>query len=303
MRICLACNASQNHDSHFCMYCGAALIDAADRSSASAGSAAAAPYFASLGTVQHRILIGTGLVLLGFFLPCVAVRSFFFGGEFNCWDIIRLGGNQTLFLIVVPIGAIYGGVNAFQSRPANFQTQFWCFLSCAVPVAIGILVLASQINIFQVLAIGFYLYMAGMFVWGSGITTLKRAASHHPAIAAMRGEASEMSHGETIQMSFIRGELRAITGADVGMTFPVAKSVTLIGREGGRRNDIVLHDHSCSRGQGRIIIDSRNKTFQFLNEGRTNATKINGQEVDSAFLQSEDELEFGVVKLRFRIVE
>lgn len=136
----------------------------------------------------------------------------------------------------------------------------------------------------------------------SGLLVGSRAPGEDKTITVPKGGSQEAPGGATLQVPLVRGELQAISGTDTGSTFPVVRPVNLIGREGGRRNDIVVRDKSCSREQGRIIVDSTNKTFQFVNEGATNKARINGQEVVSVFLESGDEIEFGLVKLKFRIL-
>jgi len=91
-------------------------------------------------------------------------------------------------------------------------------------------------------------------------------------------------------------------GEKIGKTVVLRKPITTMGRKGGRKNLIEIADHTVSRQQGMIIIDPLENRYYFLDESRTNPTKLNGIAIRGKnLLSNNDLLEMGETAFRFKI--
>ncbi len=73
--------------------------------------------------------------------------------------------------------------------------------------------------------------------------------------------------------------------------------VTTIGRV--PESTIVLSDPNASRHHAEIHLDG--DSFELVDLGSTNGSKVNGQQVSRQLLAEGDELTFGTIQLRFRL--
>jgi len=89
------------------------------------------------------------------------------------------------------------------------------------------------------------------------------------------------------------GYLELPDGQRVGMG---VQAVT-IGRV--PESTIVLTDPNASRHHAEILLDG--DSFELVDLGSTNGSKINGQDVSRQLLVDGDELTFGTIRLRFRL--
>ena len=121
-------------------------------------------------------------------------------------------------------------------------------------------------------------------------------------ISVSPGASAGRGGDQTIVALSVSAEIVINTGRDSGKRFPLLKPIMLIGRSGGRSNDVELADASVSREQAKIMFDQAAKTFTLINESSTNPSKINGDPVASKALSNGDDIEFGTVKAKFRVL-
>lgn len=96
------------------------------------------------------------------------------------------------------------------------------------------------------------------------------------------------------------GFLKVRSGPDAPAEFPLGGTPVLIGRAGGRQNQVELSDETVSREQARLLKDRENGRVLLINESATNRTKVNGSEVDSVELSPGDEVRMGATVMEFR---
>jgi hypothetical protein len=102
---------------------------------------------------------------------------------------------------------------------------------------------------------------------------------------------------KTKQVPHLLAELQVMSGTLQGKTFPL-KYETTIGRVTG---DIALEDASVSSEHARIIFDE--KAYVLENRSQTNPVILNGERVSGPkALKAGDELIFGVIKLKFKLI-
>jgi len=89
------------------------------------------------------------------------------------------------------------------------------------------------------------------------------------------------------------GYLELPDGQRVGL----GVQVTTIGRVPD--STIVLTDPNASRHHAEILLDG--DSFELVDLGSTNGSKVNGQNVSRQLLADGDELTFGTIQLRFRL--
>ncbi len=90
-------------------------------------------------------------------------------------------------------------------------------------------------------------------------------------------------------------------GPDKGKEFTLHKQVTMIGRAGARKNDIILGDDTVSKEQCSVYYDNASKQFTIKNESQTNVTQVNSQMVtEPTALNNGDQIEMGKSVLIFK---
>jgi len=95
------------------------------------------------------------------------------------------------------------------------------------------------------------------------------------------------------------GYLKVVQGEDTPLEFPLGSSVVLIGRGGGRPNQVELTDETVSREQARILWNREQDSLTLVNESSTNRTKVNGHPIDTTSLSPGDRISFGATVLEF----
>ena len=116
------------------------------------------------------------------------------------------------------------------------------------------------------------------------VPTTKYEGRRQPTVAFLDGMAS---------LTIIEGP------ADVKKVYPITQKESIIGREG----DIKLSEahQAVSNEHARLTYEGEGK-FTLTHLSRTNTTKVNDQNItQSRSLQSEDEIQLGVTKLRFEV--
>lgn len=96
------------------------------------------------------------------------------------------------------------------------------------------------------------------------------------------------------------GYLKVVQGEDAPLEFPLGSSVVMIGRGGGRPNQVELTDETVSREQARILWNRETDSVTLVNESSTNRTKVNGHPIDTTGLSPGDRIGFGATVLEFR---
>lgn len=90
-------------------------------------------------------------------------------------------------------------------------------------------------------------------------------------------------------------------GPDKDKEFTLHKQVSMIGRAGGRQNEIQLSDDTVSKEQASVYYDSSSKYFTLKNESQTNVTQVNGKMLtEPVLLNNGDLIEMGKTVLRFK---
>ncbi|BAS27441.1 FhaA domain-containing protein [Limnochorda pilosa] len=89
-----------------------------------------------------------------------------------------------------------------------------------------------------------------------------------------------------------RGRLVVVAGADRGTAFPLRRSEVVVGRASGEEPaDVVLNDRAVSRRHARLVW--RGGLWWLEDLGSTNGTYVNGDLIDSGWLQPGDRVEVG----------
>lgn len=97
------------------------------------------------------------------------------------------------------------------------------------------------------------------------------------------------------------GAILAVTsGPDLGKEVPIGTTPFLIGRRGGRKNNLELSDSTVSRKQARILYNDATARFSVINESETNQTLVNGSPVDAHELQDGDVIAAGATAMEFK---
>jgi hypothetical protein len=102
---------------------------------------------------------------------------------------------------------------------------------------------------------------------------------------------------ETQAFSFWGVALRVVEGPDEGKTVPIGVSPFLVGRSGGRTNQLQLTDKTVSRSQATIRRHPKTGAFTIEHQGGQNETLVNGQPVDVAELREGDRIRAGATVL------
>ena len=115
----------------------------------------------------------------------------------------------------------------------------------------------------------------------------------------------KLSIKETSRSSAKRPVLVVIQGPSIGMTFPLVKDKTVIGR--GSSADVVLRDEIASRMHAEVLRHgSQDDCFEYyINDlGSTNGTFLNGTVIKSEqLLQDGDKIELGKHLLKFAMLD
>lgn len=132
---------------------------------------------------------------------------------------------------------------------------------------------------------------------GGGFPPRHDASGSAPTAArpAPKSDATEvLEAGEATEVFRSLGASFHVTeGPDAGKSFPIGKTVVLIGRRGRRGNDITLTDTSISREQARLSYNEEADTFTLINESKTNPTRVDGTAVDAKELSEGAKIEMG----------
>ena len=96
------------------------------------------------------------------------------------------------------------------------------------------------------------------------------------------------------------GMLVVTSGPDLGKEVPIGTTPYLIGRRGGRKNNLDLSDSTVSRKQARILHNDATGRFSVINESETNQTAVNGSPVDAHELRDGDVISAGATAIEFR---
>ncbi|MCX6559129.1 MAG: FHA domain-containing protein [Candidatus Aminicenantes bacterium] len=92
------------------------------------------------------------------------------------------------------------------------------------------------------------------------------------------------------------------SGPDKGREYPLHLMKTLIGRPGGRLNDIEIADRTVSKEQAALHYDTATKEFTLVNESATNPTLLDGAELSGpTVLKAGAAISVGKVVLRFKV--
>jgi hypothetical protein len=92
------------------------------------------------------------------------------------------------------------------------------------------------------------------------------------------------------------------SGPDKGREYPLHLMKTLIGRPGGRLNDIEIADGTVSKEQAALHYDTATKEFTLVNESATNPTLLDGAELSGpTVLKAGAAIGLGKVVLRFKV--
>ena len=107
--------------------------------------------------------------------------------------------------------------------------------------------------------------------------------------------------GQTQVFRNLGASLVLESGPDKGREYPLHLMKTLLGRPGGRLNDIEITDGTVSKEQAAIHYDSAKKEFTLVNESATNPTLLDGAEIGGpTVLRAGAVIEMGKVVLRFK---
>lgn len=102
---------------------------------------------------------------------------------------------------------------------------------------------------------------------------------------------------KTTQVPSLLAELKVVTGAQAGKSFPL-KYETAIGRISG---DIILDDSSVSKEHARIMFAANKYVLE--NKSSTNPVILNGEKVTAQKeLKDGDEIICGFVKMQFKLI-
>ena len=145
---------------------------------------------------------------------------------------------------------------------------------------------------------------SGGSAWASGgdaggapaWATAGGGAAGGPATSADRTRAFD----DATKTFDLYGFFKVQSGPDAPAEFPLGGSPVLVGRGGGRENQVELTDETVSREQARILKDRENGRVMLINESLTNRTKVNGAPVDSAALSPGDEIRMGATVMEFQ---
>ncbi len=92
--------------------------------------------------------------------------------------------------------------------------------------------------------------------------------------------------------------IKVISGPDTGSTYKIVSSSITIGRSSD--NDIIInHDTKCSRQHAQIIFDTQG--IKIIRLSDNNSIKVNGHEIERAFLENKSIILIGGTKLQFII--
>lgn len=107
--------------------------------------------------------------------------------------------------------------------------------------------------------------------------------------------------GQTQVFRNLGASLVLETGPDKGREYPLHLMKTLLGRPGGRLNDIEITDGTVSKEQAALHYDTVKKEFTLVNESATNPTLLDGAELSGpTVLRAGAAIEMGKVVLRFK---
>ena len=115
-----------------------------------------------------------------------------------------------------------------------------------------------------------------------------------------KNESTEATQKETKQRKF-KGEkvpcLVMVEGNYIGETYPLSKSVVIIGR--GNKADLVVSDSSVSRTHAKI--ERMGDKYVICDLGSTNGTLLNGEKVaeKEKDLKDGDKIELGRIVMKF----
>jgi hypothetical protein len=136
------------------------------------------------------------------------------------------------------------------------------------------------------------------------IRAVAPARAAEPAVAGVAAGAvagAVLAPAKTMLFMPLGADLVVERGPDKGKEHLLYQPITTMGRPGGRKNDIEIHDDTVSTGQASIVYDEASKVFSLTNESSTNPTRVNGQQVSSpTVLEPEALIEVGRTALRFR---
>ena len=131
-------------------------------------------------------------------------------------------------------------------------------------------------------------------------TGLPPQRSAPPGRGAPLTQPFEAPTPRTEPFEYTGARLEVDEGPDAGKRLPIGSASLFIGREGGRRNHLVLSDRTVSLAQASVVMDG--SEFRLVNESKTNRTLVNGEPVhDPMLLEDGAEIRMGATVVRFRV--
>jgi hypothetical protein len=277
-------------------------------------------------TGKWLVRAGSLIILLGFFLPSMAVSCSALGAKqaFSLYTIATSPYASTPFLFMVLLGAIVAAV--FSVIPAKTRQQHFLFLIGqlvsvgvgALSLFISVLTLYSQfsgtsgsvlggigVGLDYSLEFGFFVLLLGYILSGTGIIIQFLEGKQLPArLSPLYPQASSAPPPVPIQQpsgmeaaSRAAGPRLEVRGGDLPFSVFPLKDNLYVGR--GSECQLRLPGSQVSRLHARFRLG--NGSWFIQDQGSTAGTFVNGQRVQATRLNPGDQIKIGNILFVFRM--